>query len=63
MNLLIFTQPKIVKKEKLISPELGKSPEFTHSITSLLVFGTYEKPYREIGLIYKIYHKNKYKNS
>ena len=52
-----------MKEEKLKSPELGKSPEFTHSVASLLVFGSNENPYRDIGSINKITKNSKCQNT
>lgn len=58
-----FQRPKIVNEQKLNSPNLGRTPEFTHSIPSLLVFGTNENPYKESFCIENFNEKKKSKNN
>ncbi|KAK8880720.1 alpha-tubulin binding [Tritrichomonas musculus] len=58
-----FQRPKIVNEQKLSSPNLGRTPEFTHSIPSLLVFHTHENPYKESFCIENFNEKKKSKNN
>lgn len=58
-----FQRPKIVNEQKLCSPNLGRTPEFTHSIPSLLVFHTNENPYKESFGIENFNEKKKSKNN
>ena len=58
-----FQRPKIVNEQKLSSPNLGRTPEFTHSIPSLLVFHTHENPYKESFYIENFNEKKKSKSN